>query len=109
MLVERSPRAKVVPAKVRRNAVQARRVLAFRRARLEDGVVHADVFALGIKLRESALELLGPEGCGNLLQVGRGFRQMLAQRVGQRACAPDKYAGVPVVVSRGDKLFRFFE
>ena len=47
MFVEGIPGTQVVPAELRRQAVDIRMVLALGRARLEHGVIDADVFAFG--------------------------------------------------------------
>src|SRR5437660_4372921 len=74
-------------------------MLALGRTRLGQGIVHADVFALGIKLAESLFKLGGAKSRGDLLQIGRGLGKMLAQRVRQGARAPYEHAAVPIVMT----------
>ncbi len=109
VLVERGPGAEVVPSEIGGDAVEAGGMLALGGARLEHGIVHADVLALGIELLEGGVELLRPPAFGDLLEIGRGLREVLAQRVGERARAPDEHAGVPEIISGGDELFRLLE
>src|SRR5215469_16926205 len=79
----------------------------------EHGIVNADVFAPGIKLREFFVKAFCAPGSSNFFQERRGLRKMFPQRMSQGAGAPDKHSAVPVVVAGGDKLFgplqiRFF-
>ena len=53
---------------------------------------------------EDLVELRRAPGGGDGLEQRSGFRQVLADGVGQRARRPKKNAGVPVVVAGGDKL-----
>src|SRR5260370_40276565 len=82
MLVQRRPRTEIVPTERSRQAKHVPALFAFRRARFEHGIVHANVFALGIQPSESGSKLARAEGSGNLFEQRRGFRQMLAQSVG---------------------------
>src|SRR5438477_418292 len=74
-------------------------MLALGRTRLGQGVVHADVLALGIKLAESLFKFGGAKSRGDLLQIGRGLGKMLAQRVDKRSRAPHEHAAVPIVMT----------
>src|SRR6202521_1375456 len=82
MLVQCRPRTQIVPTERSRQTKHVPALFAFRRARFEHGIVHADVFALGIQPSESGGKLARAEGGGNLFEQRRGFRQMLAQGVG---------------------------
>src|SRR5262249_20718226 len=113
VFVERCPRTEIVPAKIGVQAEQIGRMLAFSRPWFKDGVVNADVFALGIKLREFLWEGFCAPGGSNFFQERRGLRKMLAQGQGKSARAPDKHSAVPVIIALSDKLFsplqiRFF-
>src|SRR5881409_835813 len=68
MLVQSCPRAQVVPAYIHRNAKQIRCMFPFSRARLQNSVVHADVFALWIQTAERAGKTFCAEGICNLLE-----------------------------------------
>src|SRR5438874_13749773 len=89
-------------------------MLALGGAWLGQGIVHADVLALGIKLAESLFKFGGAKSGSDLLQIGRGLGKMLAQRVRQGARAPYEHAAVPIVMTgiqkflgpRGVGLFR---
>src|SRR5438874_11274873 len=83
-------------------------MLALGGAWLGQGIVHADVLALGIKLAESLFKLGGAKSRGNLLQVGRGLGKMLAQRVRQGARAPYEHAAVPIVMAGIQKFLGTF-
>src|SRR5207248_8741316 len=74
-------------------------MLALGGAWLGQGIIYADVFALGIKLAESLFKFGGAKSRGDLLQVGRGLGKMLAQRVRQGARAPYEHAAVPIVMT----------
>src|SRR5580698_3577577 len=95
MLVQRRPRAQIVPAEIRRDAVNVGLALALCRARLQNRIVYADVLALWIELSKGLLELAAAVAVSNFLEQRRGFRQVLAQRVGERLGAPEKHAAVP--------------
>ena len=104
VLVERGPGAEIVPTELGGNAIEIGEVLALGGARLEDGVVDGDVFALGIEGAKDLVELRRAVGGGDGFEQRRGLRQVLADGVGQGARRPEEHAGVPVVVARGDKL-----
>src|SRR5258706_6247097 len=104
MLVQRRPRAQIVPAEIGGDAVESRLALTLRRAGLEHRVIHADVLALRIQAREGPREAAlrcrsrAPRS-GDFFQHARGLGQVLAQRVGERLGAPDKYAAIPEKVA----------
>src|SRR5207253_3825734 len=79
-------------------------MLALGGTRLSQGVVHADVFALGIKLAEGLFKFGGAKSRGDLLQEGRGLGKMLAQRVRQGARTPYEHAAVPIVMTGTQKF-----
>src|SRR6185437_9577384 len=79
-------------------------MLSFRRARLEDCVIDADVFALRVALGEDAVEFGLAEGGGDRLKMGRGFGKMLADGTGEGTGGPEEDSAVPVVVADGKKL-----
>src|SRR5256885_265330 len=79
-------------------------MLALRRTRLSYGVIHADVFALGIKLAESLLKSSRAESRGDLFQIGHSLGKMFAQGMRQGLRAPDEHAAVPVVMARIQKF-----
>ncbi len=83
-------------------------MLAFCRARLEDGVIDADVFALWIEFGEDAREVGRSVGGGDGLEMRGCFRQVFTHRVCERARRPDKNAAVPVVVAGGDEFLGAF-
>src|SRR5580698_3697928 len=95
MLVQRRPRAQIVPAEIRRDAVNVGLALALCRARLQNRIVYADVLALWIELSKGLLELAAAVAVSNFLEQRRGFRQVLAQRIGERLGAPEEHAAVP--------------
>ena len=88
MLVQRGPGPQVVPSEIRRQAKDVSRLLAFRRTRLQHGVIDADVLALGIQPAKGGGKLPRAESGGNLFQQRSSLRKMLAQGVGQSAGAP---------------------
>src|SRR6478736_4107597 len=72
MLVKRGPGAEIVPTKRCRDTKDAGLAFAFLRARLKQGIVDADVFALGVERAKRLVEggcavagsdLLEDEGC----------------------------------------------
>ena len=79
-------------------------MLALGGARLQNRVVDGDVFALGIRGVENLFAVRRAPGGGDGFKQRSGLRQVLADRVGQRARRPDEDAGVPVVVARCHKL-----
>src|SRR5438874_13721974 len=74
-------------------------MLALGGAWLGQGIVHADVLALGIKLAESLFKFGGAKSRSELGQIGRGLGKMLAQRVRKGARAPYEHAAVPIVMT----------
>ena len=68
MLVQCGPGAKIVPAEGCRDAVDAGLAFAFLGARLEQRVIDADVFALGIKRGKGLVERVGAAAGGDLLE-----------------------------------------
>src|SRR5579863_8086611 len=106
MLMQRRPRTEVVPAKIPAQAENIRRLLSFRRSRLENRVVDADVFTLGIQEFESRGELASAVVGGDFLQQGRRLRQMFFECVYQCLRAPQKHPTVPIEISGAKKFFR---
>src|ERR1019366_456110 len=104
MFIERRPGAKVVPSEVCLDAVNVRLVLALGGAGLEYGIIHADVFALGIKFGEGLLEAATSVTGRNFFQQRRRVRQMLTQRIGEGARTPNEHSAVPEEISRLDEL-----
>src|SRR5262249_15849485 len=92
------PRAQIVPAEACRYAVDTGLAFTLGRARLQDRVVHADVFACWIKLGEGLVELAGTVTLGDLLQDGSRLGQLLSPRVPAGCRSPDEHAAVPEVV-----------
>src|SRR5271165_5156032 len=108
VLIERSPRTQIVPAKVGGNAIDSRCPFAFLRARLQNGVIDADAFAFRIKLGKLGVEVRRAIARGNLFEKRSRLRQVLAQRVGQRPRAPHEHTAVPEVIARLHKLLDNF-
>ena len=79
-------------------------MLALGRARLEHSVVDGDVFAFGIEGAKDLFELGSSVGGGDFFEQRSGLRQMLAHGIRQRARRPEKHAGVPEVIARGNEL-----
>ena len=59
---------------------------------------------LGYSWRNVAANFRVPNVCRDFFQQRRCFRQMLAQRIGQRSRAPHKHAAVPEIISCFDEL-----
>jgi len=106
MLVERGPRAQVVPSEIRGDAEQTRCFLALLGAWLKHGVVDADVLAPGIQFAQGRGKVPRSERCRNLLKNSRGRGQMFVQGVCQGPCAPQKHSAVPEVIACSQELRR---
>src|ERR1700683_4148642 len=78
-------------------------MFARRRPRFQHRIVDADIFALRIQPAKSVGKLARAKAGGNFFQDRRGLRKMLAQRISQRARAPQKHAAVPEIISRSHK------
>src|SRR5271165_3418891 len=109
MLVERGPGAKVIPSEARRDAIDVLLTFAFRRARLQHGVVNTDVLAPGIELRECLVEGPSPVARDYLFQQRRCVRQMLAKRISQGLRAPDEHPAVPEEIAGFNELLRHLD
>src|ERR1700730_6695746 len=79
-------------------------VFALSRSWLEHSVINADVLARRVELAKHLLEARSSIRVGNLLQIGRGLRQMLADGVGQGTRRPQENTAVPVVSAREHEL-----
>src|SRR5262249_50023240 len=99
VIVQSGPRAQVVPAKAGAETVEIRGVLPLGRARLQERIVNADVFAFPVEGGEFLLEVARIPGLRNLLEIRCAFREMLTQRLAQRAHAPNEHPAVPVVIT----------
>src|SRR5580658_8989289 len=97
MLMQGGPRSEVVPSKIRGQAENISRLFTFRRPRLKDGVVHADILTLGIELAESRRELMRAVHGGDLFEQTGGLGEMFVQRVREGAGAPQKHAAIPKI------------
>ena len=104
MLVQRCPRTQIVPSEIGRKANDVGVLLSLAGARFEHGIIDADVLAFGIEPGKRGGKFLRAEGGCNLLQQRCGLRQMLQQRVGQGAGAPQKHAAVPEIISGFHKV-----
>src|ERR1700692_1082219 len=104
MFVQCSPRAKIVPPKVRRQTKYMRTVFSFRRAGFEHRVVNAYVFAPRIKLAKSFCKFTGAVSGRDLFENRSGIRQVLSQCIGKRVGAPQKHSAVPKEIARIKKL-----
>src|SRR5262249_12388986 len=92
VLVQRGPRAQIVPAKLRPKAVYVRGLLSLCRSGLEHGIVHADVLALLIQAFERRSEFWRSKTICDLLQQGRTLWKMLIERTSQRSRAPQEHS-----------------
>ena len=101
---QRRPGAQIVPAEAGANAEDVRLPLALGRAWLQHRIIDADVLALGIEPPEDLGEAASAVGCGNFLQQGRGFRQVLAERGRQGRRRPYEHAAVPEKISCPQKF-----
>src|SRR5580698_2002025 len=99
VFVQRSPRPQIVPAEAGGQANNVGLLLASRRKRFKDGIVNADVLALGIQATKYLTKLLASEPRRNFFQNGRRLRQLPPQSIDERARTPQKHAAIPVVVS----------
>ena len=70
---------------------------------LHHAVIDRDVFAEREGFGELRVEIGMAEG-GQARKQGRGFRQVMAQRVEDSGRFPEKHAGIPVEIPGGDKF-----
>src|SRR5580693_659194 len=104
MLVQRRPGTQIVPPKVRRQAENISRLLAFGGSRLQYRIVHADVLTLGILPSKSPGKLARTKGGRDFFEQTCGHRQVLPQRIGERSRTPQKHSAVPEIISCAHKL-----
>src|SRR5882672_7485205 len=104
VLVERSPGAEIVPAEVRRQTEDARLPVALRGARLQHGIVDADVVALWVEAAKGFGKFARPVSGCDLFEDWRGIWQMFAQGIRQCVGAPEKHSTVPEIVASFQEL-----
>ena len=104
MFVQSCPRAKIVPAEIRRQAVDVALLFSLCRSGLQHSIVHADVFAGRISFAICRGKLRGPERRRNLFKHLGRFWQVFAHCIGEGSRTPQKHPAIPEVISSGNEL-----
>ena len=96
MLVQRSPGAEIVPAKIRWQTENLPGLFPLGRTRFQHRIIDADIFAFRIKFAECRIELGRAMSRGDLLEQGRGAGKMLTQRAHQSTRTPKEHTAIPI-------------
>src|SRR5689334_6256979 len=99
MLMQCGPGSEVVPAKIRRKAEDIASLLPLCRTRLENGIIHADVFTFRIQFSECRWKPVAAKRSCDFLEKSRGPREMFLHGVGQGARTPEKHSAVPKIIA----------